>query len=98
MNSIGSGTEPVLKVKQKTEICRSTVTRGEAMPGKSIRGHTSCGRLPSRHHTGVVCENMHAFGANLRKLPRQAKICTPPGGAMLAKIYGIFLVLLACAA
>ena len=50
------------------------------------------------HHTGVVCENMHAFGANLRKLPRQAKICTPPGGAMLAKIYGIFLVLLACAA
>ena len=31
-------------------------------------------------HTGIVCENMHALGANLRKLPRQAKICTPPGG------------------
>ena len=29
---------------------------------------------------------MHAFGANLRKLQLQAKICTPPGGAMVAKI------------
>ena len=37
-------------------------------------------------HTGIVCENMHAIGANLRKLPGQAKICTPPGGAMVAKI------------
>ena len=29
---------------------------------------------------------MHALGANLRKLPGQAKICTPPGGAVVAKI------------
>ena len=36
-------------------------------------------QLPWRH-TGIVCENMQALGANLRKLPRQAKICTPPGG------------------
>ena len=31
-------------------------------------------------HTGIVCENMQGLGAKLRKLPRQAKICTPPGG------------------
>ena len=37
-------------------------------------------------HTGIVCENMHALGENLRKLLLQAKICTPPGGAMVAKI------------
>ena len=34
----------------------------------------------------AVCENMHALGANLRKLASQAKICTPPGGALVAKI------------
>ena len=32
--------------------------------------------------TGVVCENMQGLGAKLRKLPGQAKICTPPGGEM----------------
>ena len=26
------------------------------------------------------------FGRKLRKLPRQAKICTPPGGEVIAKI------------
>ena len=31
-------------------------------------------------HTGIVCENMQDLGAKLRKLPGQAKICTPPGG------------------
>ena len=31
----------------------------------------------SHHHTGIVCENMRALGANLRKLSGQAKICTP---------------------
>ena len=36
--------------------------------------------LPGGSHTGVVCENMQGLGAKLRKLPRQAKICTPPGG------------------
>ena len=40
----------------------------------------------TQEHTGIVCENMHALGANLRKLPGQAKICTPPGGAVVAKI------------
>ena len=34
----------------------------------------------TRVHTGIVCENMHALGANLRKLAGQAKICTPPDG------------------
>ena len=29
--------------------------------------------------TGIVCENMQGLGAKLRKLRRQAKICTPPG-------------------
>ena len=37
-------------------------------------------------HTGVVSENMQGLGAKLRKLPRQAKICTPPGGEVIAKI------------
>ena len=37
-------------------------------------------------HTGMVCENMQGFGAKLRKLPGQAKICTPPGGDVIAKI------------
>ena len=50
--------------------------------------------LPFRAHfrflilfrTGVVSENMQGLGAKLRKLPGQAKICTPPGGEVIAKI------------
>ena len=38
------------------------------------------------HHTGVVSENMQGLGAKLRKLPGQAKICTPLGGEVIAKI------------
>ena len=41
--------------------------------------------------TGVVSENMHTLGAKLRKLPRQAKICTPPGGEVIAKICVLLL-------
>ena len=37
-------------------------------------------------YTGVVSENMQGLGAKLRKLPGQAKICTPPGGEVIAKI------------
>ena len=44
----------------------------------------------TRVHTGIVCENMHALGANLRKLAGQAKICTPPGGAVVAKICKLY--------
>ena len=36
--------------------------------------------------TGVVSENMQGLGAKLRKLAGQAKICTPPGGEVIAKI------------
>ena len=36
--------------------------------------------------TGVVSENMQGLGAKLRKLASQAKICTPPGGEVIAKI------------
>ena len=34
----------------------------------------------------VVSENMQGLGAKLRKLASQAKICTPPGGEVIAKI------------
>ena len=36
--------------------------------------------------TGVVSENMQGLGAKLRKLAGQAKICTPLGGEVIAKI------------
>ena len=44
-------------------------------------------RRPTAGHTGVVSENMQGLGAKLRKLPGQAKICTPPGGEVVAKIW-----------
>ena len=37
-------------------------------------------------HTGVVSENMQGLGAKLRKLASQAKICTQPGGEVVAKM------------
>ena len=43
------------------------------------------GRAHARR-TGVVCENMQGLGAKLRKLAGQAKICTPLGGEVIAKI------------
>ena len=36
--------------------------------------------------TGVVCEKMQGLAAKLRKLAGQAKICTPLGGEVIAKI------------
>ena len=40
-----------------------------------------------RHtHTGIVCENMQGLGAKLRKLPGQAKICTPPGAGDACRV------------
>ena len=41
---------------------------------------------PLASRTGVVSENMQGLGAKLRKLASQAKICTPPGGEVIAKI------------
>ena len=55
-----------IKIQEYTPLCQK---KGET--GHTVVRHT---------HTGVVSENMHTLGAKLRKLPRQAKICTPPGG------------------
>ena len=59
--------------------CRARATRAgpRVAPGRQPPPPTG---IPIADHTGIVCENMHALGANLRKLPGQAKICTPPGG------------------
>ena len=61
--------------------CRARATRAgpRVAPGRQPPPPTG---IPIADHTGIVCENMHALGANLRKLPGQAKICTPPGGAV----------------
>ena len=43
-------------------------------------------RFAPAYRTGVLCENMQGLGARLRKLPGQAKICTPPGGEVIANM------------
>ena len=59
--------------------------RGWAKPSGSAACLAASIFVPIRR-TGVVSENMQGLGAKLRKLASQAKICTPPGGEVIAKI------------
>ena len=52
----------------------------DGQPVVPTQGQPVVLRSTDESHTGIVCENMQGLGAKLRKLPRQAKICTPPGG------------------
>ena len=58
----------------------------DGQPVVPTQGQPVVLRSTDESHTGIVCENMQGLGARLRKLPRQAKICTPPGGEVIAKI------------
>ena len=58
----------------------------DGQPVVPTQGQPVVLRSTDESHTGIVCENMQGLGAKLRKLPGQAKICTPPGGEVIAKI------------
>ena len=76
---------------QSVANCRSTWrwrdrSRAKIEPHIEPRWDDAGGAIGKVPPTGVVSKNMQGLGAKLRKLPGQAKICTPPGGEVIAKI------------